>query len=219
VFLRVLRGPQPLNSPHLYVIIPFGADGPMESRMKKVFISSTFVDLIEYRKAAIDVVNRYKCVPISMEFFDSRSGDPETVCDKEITECDLFIGIYAHRYGYIPEGGEKSITHLEYEQAKKEGKDCLCFVVNGKYSWPPDFIEMDKYPKLKTFLKEVGTDNVVSFFESADNFAGKFSSSLGNWLEGLSFCLSPLLSPRFCGGIRFGSTKNIAGIDIYLYFR
>ena len=35
----------------------------------KVFVSSTFEDLKEYREAAITVVNRYKCVPLAMELF------------------------------------------------------------------------------------------------------------------------------------------------------
>ena len=58
----------------------------MESVMKKVFISSTYVDLEQYRRAAIEVVNHYKCVPLAMEFFDSLTEDPKTVCDKEIRE-------------------------------------------------------------------------------------------------------------------------------------
>ena len=31
----------------------------------KVFISSTYEDLKEYRKAAVEVVNRYKWVPLA----------------------------------------------------------------------------------------------------------------------------------------------------------
>ncbi len=95
----------------------------------KVFISSTYEDLKEYRERAIEVVNRYDCQPVAMEFFMSQPQDAETVCDKEVQECDIFIGIYAHRYGFMPKGQTKSITQQEYELAKKSGKDCLCFIV------------------------------------------------------------------------------------------
>jgi hypothetical protein len=114
-----------------------------------------------------------------MEFFESRSGDPETVCDKEIKECDIFIGIYAHRYGYIPKLRKKSITQKEYEMAKKEGKDCLCFIVENSYPWPIKFVQMDNYRKLQAFLEKIKVENVVSFFESRDNFTAKLSGSLG----------------------------------------
>jgi hypothetical protein len=39
----------------------------------KVFISSTYEDLKEYRQAAIEVVNRYKCVPLARAY-------PKTIC-------------------------------------------------------------------------------------------------------------------------------------------
>ena len=85
---------------------------------KNVFLSSTFVDLMDYRKKAIEVLSRFQYKPLAMEFFGSRTDDPETVCLDEINQCDVFIGIYAHRFGYVPEGQEKSITQMEYEQEK-----------------------------------------------------------------------------------------------------
>lgn len=151
----------------------------------KIFISSTFKDLIEYRKAAIEVVQRLNCKSTAMEFFGARPDDANTVCDKEIRECDIFIGIYAHRYGYVPDNREKSITQQEYELAKELGKDCLCFIVQKEYSWPVTSIEMDKYPKLEKFLEKVKKDFVVEFFKSPDDFSKKLSTSLGNLISEL----------------------------------
>lgn len=148
----------------------------------KVFISSTFVDLKEYRKAAIEVVNRYKSVPLAMEFFMSQASDPETVCKDEIEECDLFIGIYAHRYGWVPDGQEKSITQQEYELAKTLGKDILCFVVQDTFAWNPKFFEFKKYDQLNAFLDIVKTDKVVSFFTTPVDFKDKCSASFGKYL-------------------------------------
>ncbi|MCX6582666.1 MAG: DUF4062 domain-containing protein [Candidatus Aminicenantes bacterium] len=39
----------------------------------KVFISSTYVDLIEYRQKAIEVVNRYEDQAVAMEYFGARA--------------------------------------------------------------------------------------------------------------------------------------------------
>lgn len=148
----------------------------------KVFISSTYIDLIDYRRVAIEVVNRYKCVPLAMEFFGSQPQDPTTVAGKEVRECDIFVGIYAHRFGFVPGGQEKSITQQEYELAKAQGKDCLCFVVKKDHPWNPQFCEYQKYEPLQVFLKTVLADNTVSFFTTAADLEGKLSSSLGKLL-------------------------------------
>lgn len=147
----------------------------------KVFISSTYVDLIEYREAAVKVVNHYKCVPLAMEFFDSLTEDPTTVCENEVKECDIFIGIYAHRFGYVPEGQKKSITQMEYELAKD--KDCLCFIVAERHPWDPGFIEHGKHKELQTFLDKVKNEKVVAFFTTPKDFDAKLSRSLGKLLS------------------------------------
>ncbi len=146
----------------------------------KVFISSTFKDLVEYRQKAIDMVLRYKCEPLAMEYFGARAEEATAVCDKEIRECDVFIGIYAHRYGYIPSGEAKSITQMEYELAKELGKDCLCFIVEKRFPWDPEFMEIEKYAELKAFLDEVKKACVVEFFKTPGHFMGVLSSSLAN---------------------------------------
>ena len=136
----------------------------------KVFISSTSADLKEYREAAEEVTGEYKCVPLAMEHFKSQPQAPAKVCEKEVKECDIFVGIYAHRYGFVPEGQEKSITQQEYELAKKEGKACLCFIVKSNFPWDPELIETGKLKEIKTFLQIVKTENTVSFFTTVDDF-------------------------------------------------
>jgi hypothetical protein len=147
-------------------------------RAMKVFISSTYVDLIEYRRKAIEVVNRYKCIPLAMEHFGARTEDATTVCEKEIRECDIFIGIYAHRYGFIPKGEKKSITQLEYELAKELGKDCLCFIMDKDFPWPFSAIEMDKYAELNAFLEDVKKACVVESFKSPEDLGLKLAAPL-----------------------------------------
>ncbi|MCK7480695.1 MAG: DUF4062 domain-containing protein [Candidatus Moduliflexus flocculans] len=55
---------------------------------------------------------------------------PLDACLKEVEESDLFIGIYALRYGFIPEGADISITEMEYLHAKKLGKPIYCFLLD-----------------------------------------------------------------------------------------
>jgi hypothetical protein len=148
----------------------------------KVFISSTYEDLKDYRQAAIKVVNHYKWVPLAMEFFMSQPQEPKEACDKEIKECDVFVGIYAHRYGFIPKRKTKSITQLEYEQAKSSGKPCLCFIVDEDFSWKPRFIEYEKQKELGDFLDAVKREKTCTFFTSVPDFEIKLSTSIGKFI-------------------------------------
>ena len=145
----------------------------------KVFISSTYLDLQEYRAMAIEVVNRYKCQPVAMEHFMAQPEESKKVCENEIKQCDIFVGIYAHRYGFIPEGEDQSITQLEYELAKTLGKDCLCFIIDKDHPWLPQWMEWESYSKLTHFLSEVKNEKTAAFFTTPADFSGRFSTSLG----------------------------------------
>ncbi len=84
----------------------------------KVFLSSTYNDLIEHRKAAHDALEQLGLHVIWMEAFGARPEESTKACLDEIEECDLFVGIYAHRYGQIPEGKDISITEEEFNETE-----------------------------------------------------------------------------------------------------
>jgi hypothetical protein len=96
----------------------------------KVFISSTYKDLIDYRAAAIRAVEGTNYQASKMEVFGARPDEPLDACLKEVEESELFVGIYALRYGFIPEGADNSITEMEYVHAKKLGKTIYCFLLD-----------------------------------------------------------------------------------------
>jgi hypothetical protein len=148
----------------------------------KVFLSSTYLDLKDYRQAAIEVVNRYQCAPLAMEFFGAQPEEPAKVCDKEVAACDIFVGIYAHRFGFVPKGKKASITQQEYELAKRLNKPCFCFIISPEHAWPPAFIEFEQRAALNAFLDLVKKEKVVEFFKEVHDFASKLTSALGKWL-------------------------------------
>ena len=148
----------------------------------KVFISSTFVDLRDYRDKAADTVIQYGGQVLAMEYFGAQPKEPKAVCDQEIKDCDIFIGIYAHRYGFVPDGEEKSITQLEYELARELGKPRLCFIVDEDHPWPPKFIESDKADELREFLEHVKTELVTTTFTTPADLGHKLAASLGSLL-------------------------------------
>ena len=112
----------------------------------RVFLSSTYADLIPHRLQAAQAVERLGQETGRMEVFGARPQEPTEACFREIDGGDLFLGMYAYRYGYVPEGSEVSITEMEYQRAIKtkkpsfarrlgnEGRDVRWSVRNGTIS-------------------------------------------------------------------------------------
>jgi hypothetical protein len=147
----------------------------------KVFLSSTYVDLIEHRKAAHDALEQLGLHVIWMEAFGARPVESTQACLDEVKESDLFVGIYAHRYGYIPDGKDVSITEQEFIHAQKSEKPIFGFVIDEDHLWHPKHIEHDKKTNLDAFLAKVKTQP-VEFFTTPDNLAQKIASSVGRYL-------------------------------------
>src|SRR5690606_31463427 len=107
----------------------------------RVFLSSTYVDLVEYRKQAVEALARLGHESVYMEIFGARPAEPLIACADEIEACDIFVGIYAHRYGFIPPSYHQSIVEAEYEVARRANKKTFCFVVDEEYPWPPKMVD------------------------------------------------------------------------------
>ncbi len=148
----------------------------------KAFLSSTYYDLIDYRRAAHDALEQLGLHVIWMEAFGARPEESTKACLDEVAECDLFVGIYAHRYGYIPAGANISITEQEFDHAQKLGKPIFGFIVDENHPWPPKFIEHTQQTKLDAFLSKVKRQP-VEFFTTPDNLAHNIATSVGRYLS------------------------------------
>ena len=90
--------------------------------MAKVYVSSTIVDLTEERQAVLNWLRlaRHQAV-------DSYLPGSDTVrdsCLADVAECDLYVLILGHRYGFQPPEDNPeclSITQLEFRRAGECG--------------------------------------------------------------------------------------------------
>jgi tetratricopeptide (TPR) repeat protein len=147
-----------------------------------VYLSSTYMDLIEHRKAAHDALEQLGLRVIWMEAFGTQPEDGVRVPLQEIENADFFIGIYAHRYGYVPKESDISVVEQEFDYARELGKPIFGFIVNEEHAWSPKYIEFDKKDKLDTFLSKV-KQLPVEFFTTPDNLANNVASSIGHYLS------------------------------------
>jgi Domain of unknown function (DUF4062) len=112
--------------------------------MARIFVSSTFKDLEECREKVRIVLRRINHEDVAMEYFVAEDKRPLDKCLEAVVSSDLYIGIFAWRYGYVPKGNEKSITELEYLKAVETRKDCLIFLLHEDAPWPPKFVDKEK---------------------------------------------------------------------------
>jgi hypothetical protein len=89
--------------------------------------------LKEHRAAVRESLLQAGYHPVDMADFMARAEGATSACLNEVAESDLFVGIYAWRYGFIPPGSEISITGQEFEEAQRLEKPCFCFVVEEDY--------------------------------------------------------------------------------------
>jgi tetratricopeptide (TPR) repeat protein len=150
----------------------------------KVFISSTYKDLIEYRAAAIRAIEGTSYQAVKMEVFGARPDEPLHACLKEVEESDLFIGIYALRYGFIPDRADISITEMEYIHAKQLGKDIYCFLLDEENQpWLKKWIEGEPgESKLKDLKRRLQKDHVCDYFTTPDDLRAKVSNALSRFV-------------------------------------
>jgi hypothetical protein len=107
-----------------------------------VLISSTFDDLVDCRRAVQAAIRQLGVIDISMEYFGARDERPKEGCIRLIHEAsDVFLGIYAHRYGKIPTGDKISIVEAEYEAAKSKQIPIFVYMLDPSIPWMPQFIE------------------------------------------------------------------------------
>ena len=107
--------------------------------VKKVYISSTFKDLVEYRDAIRDMFqfkglqDEYSLV--SMEGYLSESGKKSIdVCLADVRAADIYILILAKRYGSVVEGTGISYTETEYNEAMKSASNNPMYKIFVFYS-------------------------------------------------------------------------------------
>src|SRR5262245_41920424 len=149
----------------------------------RIFLSSTREDLVDYRAKVAETLERFAQRSIRMEVFGARPGDAVTESLQEVDDCDLFVGIYAHRYGYIPPGRSLSITNMEFERARRLRKPMLCYLVDADQSWPPKHFEGEPgHSLLEAFKNNLSALLVRDTFTTPDDLALKVTAGVGRYL-------------------------------------
>jgi tetratricopeptide (TPR) repeat protein len=145
---------------------------------RTVFLSSTSKDLEAVRARLIDRLAKQGFTVLHMAEFGAHNADGLDVSLQQVRRCDLFIGLYAFRYGYIPADPIRnpdglSVTEMEFHEAIRQGvpiylfrvtetfaaHDPLIWAQQDVYAAPPDDRALTRHgEKWRAFLDRAGTE-------------------------------------------------------------
>lgn len=149
-----------------------------------IFVGSTYLDLKEYREKVRETLMRMETFVHGMEQFGARSGAPVEECLAEVAKCKIYVGIFAMRYGTIPEGYDKSLTQLEYEEAQKLKLPSYIFLIDEENaSITPSTIDFHNQIKLQDLKKCLIKRHTPDYFTSPDDLANKVGSAIHRALQ------------------------------------
>jgi O-acetyl-ADP-ribose deacetylase (regulator of RNase III) len=148
-----------------------------------VFLSSTYLDLVDHRKLLIDQIARRKMLFSGMEHFGADPGNhpPANKIILEVNNADIYVGVFGVRYGSIDPVTGISMTELEFRQAKTSGKTMLLYLIKDTANVKVSDIETNPVGKerLEKLKAEIKMSKTVYFFDTAENLARQLYEDLG----------------------------------------
>jgi len=152
----------------------------LNSNFKSVFLSSTFEDMKEYRKAIIDRIIKRRMVPICMENWGANANKVTSVITDEVKKADIYLGIFGTRYGYVDENTNMSMTEIEYREALASNKPILVYIAKNAKD---DITTGDNSQKMLELLTEIEKERIVYYFNSIDQLGEQVFADLERYIK------------------------------------
>jgi len=158
-----------------------------------VYLSSTYEDLKDHRRAAFEALRKAGYQVKAMEDYVATDRRPVDKCLADVARANIYVGIFAFRYGYVPPPEHNnpnglSITELEYRHAESLNKTCLCFVVKNSASWQRTFDDAvtgdnERGEKISRLRKELLTEKTASSFSTPHELASLVQAAITQHLK------------------------------------
>src|SRR5260370_6200937 len=138
---------------------------------KTVFISSTYDDLKEYRRAVWELLEKFDVNVRGMEQFGARKEAPLATCLAEVEQSDIYLGVIAFRLGSIDSQSGKSFTQIEYERANELSKEIRIYLLDEQNAtFSIRYIDHDdKRTKLEAFKALLRERHTIESFTVVDD--------------------------------------------------
>jgi hypothetical protein len=137
-----------------------------------------------YRRKVRDALTQLEAIVRGMEQFGSKPGSPVEECLKVVRSCRLYVGIFGMRYGSVPDGYDKSMTHIEYDEAQKLGLPSLIYILNEDQPIPAKDVETGSgAQKLQELKEQLKKRHMVSFSTTPDDLHSRIMHDVPSQLK------------------------------------
>lgn len=161
----------------------------MAKKKLQVFISSTYIDLIDERQSAVQAVLDSGHIPAGMELFKAGNETQLDTIYKWIDNSDVYMLILGGRYGSVEEKAKKSYTRLEYEYAISKGIPIFSVVLTDNFLKRKSIelgdetvYEQKNIDKYKDF-KELVLSKIVGMVDDSKDIKIAIHKTLVDFLE------------------------------------
>ncbi|MCA1619170.1 MAG: DUF4062 domain-containing protein [Acidobacteria bacterium] len=154
--------------------------------MTTFYLSSTYEDLKECREAVCKVLRQMGHQVEGMESYTADGRAPLEKCLADVARCDVYVGIFARRYGYVPGKNNPrhlSITELEYRTAVERKKKALIFILDKNAMWRDEDEGDEQRKRLRSLREELAKEHTVSFFHDRHELAAQVSVAVASLLK------------------------------------
>ena len=146
-----------------------------------VMISSTILDLPQHRAEVKEACLQQGMFPDMMEHLPASPLDAIRVSMEKVDKADLYLGVFGHRYGYVPGDHDISITEMEYERAVNRGISRMIFVMHKDHLISIDDVDFEHRENLQSLKNRLKAVNTINFFKSATDLRGLVVNSLAHY--------------------------------------
>ena len=150
--------------------------------VRAVMVSSTARDLPQHREHVMRACLMQNMLPRMMEHLPASDADAIGASLRMVDEADLYVGVIAFRYGYVPRGHAVSITEMEYDRAGERGIPRLMFLMDEDH--PLRAADVETGPgaaRLRAFRERICGDRITPTFLSADDLRAKVVQALSEF--------------------------------------
>lgn len=152
----------------------------MNDKKYQVFISSTFDDLKEERKAILEAILITNNIPVGMESFVATSQEQFEHIKAYISNCEYYILIVGGRYGSQHPKLNLSYTELEFDYAKSLNKPILAFMHSDINKCRKKDKDLDNISKFRTKVQQ---EHLCQLFNSKAELKGLVLAALTQEIE------------------------------------
>ena len=138
----------------------------------RIFVSSTLRELEEERRTVRAAIERLRLAPVMFEL-GARPHPPRDLYRAYLEQSDVFVGIYAERYGWIAPGEDISGLEDEYRLAPRAMPKLIYVRENA-----------DRDERLVELIGRIRTDDTASYksYSSVDELADFVEADLATLL-------------------------------------